>query len=54
MLENKYKVIYDETSKLFPNARCELNYNNLFEPIMSSNNVKYKEMEMKLYKIGLI
>ena len=35
MLENKYKVIYDETSKLFPNARCELNYNNLFELLVS-------------------
>ena len=35
MLENKYHEIYKETSILFPDAKCELNYNNLFELLVS-------------------
>lgn len=35
MSENKYDIIHSEISKLFPEAKCELVYNNIFELLVS-------------------
>lgn len=35
LAEDKIKHIYPILSKMFPNARCELNYNNLYELVVA-------------------